>query len=159
MKPQGLEEVGALDRQQSYLVVGLLSTASFLVVDDIVVRGNDQLSEAEVLALVSGLVGENILTVDLEPYRQRFSESPWLRGWTLRRILPSTVDVQVTERRPVAIAPAHTPNQVPDLRINPWSFATTAFPTPVISETLPMPAYNCFWLHDMKGLSPIHPNL
>ena len=87
-----------------YLVVGLLSTASFLVVDDIVVRGNDQLSEAEVLALVSGLVGENILTVDLEPYRRRFSESPWLRGWTLRRILPSTVDVQVTERRPVAIA-------------------------------------------------------
>jgi len=87
-----------------YLAAGLLSTASFLSVDDIVVRGNDQLSEGEVLALVSGLVGEHMLTVNLEAYRQRLVASPWLRDGTLRRILPSTVEIRVTERRPVAIA-------------------------------------------------------
>ena len=86
-----------------YYAVVLLLAAPFLAVDDIVVRGNDQLSEREVLAVVSGLLGENILTVDLEAYRQRLVASPWLRDGTLRRILPSTVEIHVTERRPVAV--------------------------------------------------------
>ncbi len=87
-----------------YYAVTLLLAAPFLAVDDIVVRGNDQLSEGEVLAVVSGLLGENILTVDLEAYRERLVASPWLGDGTLRRILPSTVEVHVTERRPVAVA-------------------------------------------------------
>ena len=88
----------------AYQAATLLLTAPFLAVDDIVVRGNDQLLESEVLALVSGLFGENLLAVDLEAHRQRLVASPWLRAGTLRRILPSTVDVLVTERRPVAVA-------------------------------------------------------
>ncbi len=85
-------------------VVALLLAAPFLAVDHIIVRGNSQLSESEVLALVSGLVGENILAVDLEAHRQRLMTSLWLRDGTLRRILPSTVEVLVTERRPIAVA-------------------------------------------------------
>ena len=87
-----------------YHAAALLLAAPFLAVDDVVVRGNDQLSEGEVRALVSGLLGENILAIDLEAYRQRLVASPWLRDGTLRRILPSTVEVLVTERRPVAVA-------------------------------------------------------
>ncbi len=87
-----------------YQAVARLLVAPFLVVDHIIVRGNDQLSESEVLALVSGLLGENILTVDLETHRQHLMASPWLRDGTLRRILPSTVEVRVTERRPIAAA-------------------------------------------------------
>jgi len=79
-------------------------TAPFLAVDTIIVRGNDQLSEREVLAAVSGLRGENILALDLEAHRQRLVTSPWLSDGSLRRLLPSTVEVQVTERRPVAVA-------------------------------------------------------
>ena len=82
----------------------LLLTAPFLAVDDIVVRGNEHLLDSEVLALVSGLFGENLLAVDLRDYRQRLVASPWLRDGTLRRILPSTVEVLVRERRPVAVA-------------------------------------------------------
>ena len=87
-----------------YYAVALLLAAPLLAVNHLVVRGNDQLSEREVLAVVSGLLGENILTVDLEAYRQRLVASPWLRDGTLRRILPSTVEVVVNERRPVAVA-------------------------------------------------------
>ena len=87
-----------------YYAVVLLLAAPLLAVNHLVVRGNDQLSEREVLAVVSGLLGENILTVDLEAYRQRLVASPWLRDGTLRRILPSTVEVVVNERRPVAVA-------------------------------------------------------
>ena len=88
----------------AYHTAVLLLAAPFLAVDDLVVRGNDQLSEGEVLALVSGLRGENILAVDLETHRQRLVASPWLRDGTLRRILPSTVEVFVTERSPIAVA-------------------------------------------------------
>lgn len=87
-----------------YQAAALLLAASFLSVDDIVVRGQVQLSEGEVLALVAELRGENILTLDLERYRQRLLASPWLRDGTLRRILPSRVEVHVHERRPVALA-------------------------------------------------------
>ena len=87
-----------------YQAATLLLTAPFLAVDDIVVRGNTQLLESEVLELLPGLLGENLLTVDLRAHKQRLVASPWLRDGTLRRILPSTVEVLVTERRPVAVA-------------------------------------------------------
>ena len=81
-----------------------LPGAPFLAIDDIVVRGNEQLSAGEVLALMPGLRGAGILSVDLEGHRRRLSASPWLTGGVLRRRLPSTVEVFVTERRPVALA-------------------------------------------------------
>ena len=81
-----------------------LPAASFLAVDNIVVRGNEQLSDGEVLALMSGLRGAGILSVDLAEHQRRLAASPWLAGVTLRRRLPSTVEVLVRERRPVALA-------------------------------------------------------
>ena len=87
-----------------YQAAGFLLAASFLSVDDIVVRGHDLLSEGEVLALVADLRGENILTVDLDLHRQRLLASPWLRDGTLRRVLPSRIEVHVRERAPVALA-------------------------------------------------------
>ncbi len=87
------------------LAVGgwMVPGAPFLTVDDIVVHGNEQLSAGEVLALMPGLRGAPILSVDLDEHRRRLSASPWLTGGTLRRRLPSTVEVFVTERRPVAL--------------------------------------------------------
>ncbi len=81
-----------------------LPAASFLAIDEIVVQGNEQLSAGEVLALMPGLRGAGILSVDLEDHRRRLQASPWLAAGTLRRVLPSTVEVFVTERRPVALA-------------------------------------------------------
>lgn len=81
-----------------------LPGAPFLVIDDVVVHGNEHLSAGEVLALMPGLRGAAILSVDLDDRRRLLSASPWLTGGTLRRRLPSTVEVFVTERRPVALA-------------------------------------------------------
>ena len=81
-----------------------LPAAPFLAVDDVVVHGNDLLPAGEVLALMPGLRGAGILSVDLEEHRRRLAASPWLAGAALRRRLPSTVDVFVAERRPVAVA-------------------------------------------------------
>ena len=87
-----------------WMAAAELPGAPFLTVDDIVVHGNEQLSAGEVLALMPGLRGAAILSVDLEGQRRLLSASPWLAGGTLRRRLPSTVEVFVTERRPVALA-------------------------------------------------------
>ncbi|HEV7635838.1 MAG TPA: FtsQ-type POTRA domain-containing protein, partial [Bradyrhizobium sp.] len=67
--------------------------------DDAVLR----LSSGEVRAIVDGLRGSNILTVDLPGYRRRLMGSPWVADVALRRVLPSTVEVFVSERRPMGL--------------------------------------------------------
>jgi cell division protein FtsQ len=71
------------------------------------VTGNHRLSAAEVQGLVSGLRGESILRADFEVYRKRVMDSPWVAGVSLWRYLPSTVEVRVVERVPLAIARLH----------------------------------------------------
>lgn len=77
--------------------------ASALQVHRIVVRGNVRLSSGEVQALVDGVRGSNILTVDLPSYRARLLESPWVADVGLRRVLPRTIEVFVSEREPIAL--------------------------------------------------------
>jgi cell division protein FtsQ len=87
----------------SYRAFDLVVSASTLQVRRIAVRGNVRLSAGEVRALVDGLRGTNILTADLPAYRQRLLESPWVADVAMRRLLPSTVEVFVSERRPMGV--------------------------------------------------------
>jgi cell division septal protein FtsQ len=77
--------------------------ARVLQVDRIDVAGNQRLSKGEVLAILNGLRGQNIVWADLDAWRRRLLASPWVRDAALRRSLPSTVQVVVFERRPMAI--------------------------------------------------------
>lgn len=81
----------------------LVADAQTLQIGHLVVRGHERLSAGEVLALVDGLRGQNILLVHLDDWRQRLLASPWVDGATLRRLLPSTVEITVHERRPMGI--------------------------------------------------------
>jgi cell division protein FtsQ len=74
-----------------------------LQIDRVVVRGNARLSNGEVLALLNGLRGENLVWTDLGAWRRRLLASPWVREAALRRSLPSTVEVVVAEREPIGI--------------------------------------------------------
>jgi cell division septal protein FtsQ len=80
------------------------ANAHLLKVDRIVVHGNERLSRGEVLAVLSGLRGESLLWTDLDAWRRRLLASPWVRDAALRRSLPSTVEVVVSERQPIGIA-------------------------------------------------------
>jgi len=84
--------------------VRLVTGTPALEVGHIVVRGERRLSTGEVLALVDGLRGQNILTARLDQWRTRLLSSPWVADATLRRVLPSTVEVVVRERTPMGIA-------------------------------------------------------
>ena len=86
-----------------YRATALVLHASGLQVRRIDVRGNVRLSSGDVQAIVDGLRGSNILTADLAAYRRRLMESPWVADAALRRLLPSTVEVFVSERRPMGL--------------------------------------------------------
>lgn len=86
-----------------YRAFDLALNASVLRVNKIRVHGNVRLSSGEVQTLVRDLRGSNILTADLSGYRRVLLRSPWVSEVSLRRVLPSTVDVYVSERRPFGL--------------------------------------------------------
>jgi cell division protein FtsQ len=86
-----------------YRASNLAAAAHVLRVDRIVVRGNLRLSKGEVLAVLNGLRGESLVWTDLDRWRRRLMASPWVRDAALRRSLPSTVEVVVSERQPIGI--------------------------------------------------------
>ncbi|PYR80510.1 MAG: hypothetical protein DMF86_00565 [Acidobacteria bacterium] len=86
-----------------YRATALVLHASVLQIRRIAVRGNVRLSAGEVQAIVDGLRGSNIFTADLAAYRRRLLESPWVGEVALRRVLPSTVEIFVSERRPIGL--------------------------------------------------------
>lgn len=87
-----------------YRAFELILDASMLQVRRVLVRGNARLSTGEIQALVDGLAGSNILTADLAGYRRRLLASPWVDDAAIRRVLPSTVEVFVSERRPIGLS-------------------------------------------------------
>jgi cell division protein FtsQ len=87
-----------------YRTTNLLAHASVLRIGQINVHGNQRLSQADVHALLTGLIGENLVEADLNQWRQRLMASPWVRDAALRRMFPSTVDVVVWERQPLGVA-------------------------------------------------------
>ena len=86
-----------------YRGVALIAAASSLKIGHMVVRGHERLSAGEVLALVEGLRGQNILAVDLDVWQRKLLSSPWVESATIRRVLPSTMEITVHERRPMGI--------------------------------------------------------
>lgn len=86
-----------------YRATNLVLHASVLQVRRINVHGNIRLASGEVSAIVEGLHGASILTADLPGYRRRLLQSPWVADVAMRRVLPSTIEVFVTERTPIGL--------------------------------------------------------
>jgi cell division septal protein FtsQ len=99
-----LAVVGALGLVAVVWIGGVVLGSRTLAVSQIAVRGNSRLSASEVERMIGSLRGANILQVDLEAYRTQLLDSPWIASATLWRLLPSTVEVRITERVPMAIA-------------------------------------------------------
>src|SRR5262245_18039599 len=87
----------------AYRLSAVAAQAHMLQVDRIVVRGNERLSKGEVIAVLNGLRGQSLVWADLDRWRRRLLASPWVGDAALRRSLPSTVEVVISERTPVGI--------------------------------------------------------
>ncbi len=74
-----------------------------LEVAHITAAGNQRVSADEIRERLDGMRGENILLVDLAQWRTQLLATPWLQDASLRRSLPSTIEVVVRERQPIAL--------------------------------------------------------
>lgn len=86
-----------------YRAIAVVAGLEVFHVDQINVRGNHRLSKGEVLAMLQSLEGRSVLSVDLAEWRQALMGSPWIADASLRKSLPSTVDVVILERAPLGI--------------------------------------------------------
>jgi cell division septal protein FtsQ len=86
-----------------YRAVSLVYHSTLFRVSRVRVQGNVLVSSGEVQAMVRDLQGAHILTADLARSRTELLESPWLADVALRRVLPSTIDVFISERRPFGL--------------------------------------------------------
>lgn len=99
-----------------YRSATLIAASQSLQISHMTVRGNGRLSTGEVLALVEGLRGQNILAVSLDEWQTRLLSSPWVERATIRRVLPSTVEIAVEERRPMGVGRIGTAMYLIDAR-------------------------------------------
>jgi cell division protein FtsQ len=95
--------LGAAGGGAYWLVTAVLG-AEALTVTRITVSGNERLSRGEVLALLEDVVGQSMVAADLEGWKQRLLSSPWVADAALRRVLPGTLSVAISERAPIGIA-------------------------------------------------------
>jgi cell division septal protein FtsQ len=86
-----------------YRLVHVVLSADALRVSRITVRGNERMSRGEVLAILDGLRGRSMVTADLESWRQKLLNSPWVADAAIRRVLPGTLTVAISERTPMGI--------------------------------------------------------
>lgn len=82
---------------------GFALSATALAVSKISLTGTQRMAAGEALALLDGLRGSSIVTADLEPWRLKLLEAPWVADAAMRKIFPNTVSVVVTEREPLGI--------------------------------------------------------
>lgn len=87
----------------TYGLVRIVGASGMFTVTRVTVRGNTWLAAGEVLALVDGLKGKNLLSTNLNEWRRRLLASSWVQDATLRRVLPGTIDITVVESRPIGI--------------------------------------------------------
>lgn len=84
--------------------VSAAGRAPELSVHRVMVDGNVQLSDGEILEFLGLSRGANILTLDLEEVRSELLRSAWIREVEVDRVLPATLILRIRERTPVAVA-------------------------------------------------------
>ena len=80
-----------------------LVAASGFGVASVQVQGASNHTRGAILAAADVEAGDNILGVDLQAVRARVDQVGWVHDVTVRRVLPDTLNIVVTERRPLAV--------------------------------------------------------
>jgi cell division protein FtsQ len=86
-----------------YFAAGRALSAESLTINRITVTGNVRVAHGEVMALLEGLQGANMLTADLDYWRRKLLGSPWVSDVAIRRVFPGTLTVAIAERQPLGI--------------------------------------------------------
>lgn len=72
----------------------------YLALKEISVTGNSRLSNGDVLSLAQVKLGQNSLDLNLTEVESNISANPWVESAAIRRELPGTLVINITERVP-----------------------------------------------------------
>ena len=72
--------------------------------DNIEVRGNHNVSRAQVLDAIGGDIERNIFFVSVADQKKQLEEIPWIQSASVMRLLPNRLRIDIHERTPVAFA-------------------------------------------------------
>jgi cell division protein FtsQ len=86
-----------------YALIAAAAASPALAIDRIAIRGNVRVSSGDAQALLDGLRGTNLLTADLDVWRQKLLASPWVADADIRRVFPDAVLVVLSERQVAAL--------------------------------------------------------
>ena len=70
--------------------------------DQIVLEGNHNVRAARVYAIFAADRGRSVLRIPLDERRRQLESLPWIEQATVRRALPNRIEVEITERTPIA---------------------------------------------------------
>jgi cell division protein FtsQ len=80
------------------------ATSDELAVREILVEGTARTSPKSVRAVLASYLGRNLVEVPLDEVARAATRDPWVKEASVKRILPGTLRVTVTERTPGALA-------------------------------------------------------
>lgn len=72
--------------------------------DNIEIDGNHNVSRAQIMDVLGGDIGRNIFFVPLGLRQKQLQQISWVKSASVMRFLPDRLQVQITERTPVAFA-------------------------------------------------------
>jgi hypothetical protein len=79
----------------------LISTPRFQI-QNVSFKGNNILSDAQILEWLGTVKGKNLIAIDLVKLSQRLSENPWIQSASIHRNFPQGLEFKLTERVPYA---------------------------------------------------------
>jgi cell division protein FtsQ len=94
---------GAVAGGHSDAVVQALTSRVGFAINDVEIVGNSETSEIDVLQQV-GLDGwTSMVGFDVRQARERIVELPWVEGAEVRKVYPSTLSINIVEKKPFAL--------------------------------------------------------
>jgi len=94
-----------------YLAIGFLGwnfftfifSSNFCNIEEVIVKGNDCLSEDEIFYKSGIQLGENIFKLDLKRSKDFLMQEPWIKEVEIKRVIPNKIIISIKERKPAAI--------------------------------------------------------
>jgi len=94
-----------------YLVIGFLGwnffnfifSSNFCSIEEVIIKGNDYLSEDEIFSKSQIKLGENIFKLDLKKSIDSLKQEPRIKEVEIKRVIPDKIIISLKERKAAAI--------------------------------------------------------
>ncbi len=84
-----------------------LSHSTFFQVESVKVSGSSQFDDGEVLALIGITNHSNLVAVDKGEIAKTLTDTGWVRRVTVSKAYPNTLELEIVERKPIALILLH----------------------------------------------------